>query len=51
MTVEVLQQVIFLSPAVLEPSLKGFVVVDRNITDLESSPVHVDRLGWTTFKE
>ena len=42
MAVEVLQQVVFLGPAVLEPSLKGFVVVDWNIADLEPSPVHID---------
>lgn len=51
MTVEVFQQVVFLSPAILEPSLEGFVVVDWDITDFEASPVHIYRLRWTALKE
>lgn len=50
MTVKVLKQVVLLRPAVLEPSAKGLVVVYRNVADLEPSPMHVYRLGWTTFK-
>lgn len=51
MAVEVFQQVVFLGPAILEPSLKGFVVVDWDITDLEPSPVHVHGLWWTALEE
>lgn len=51
MTVKVFQQVVFLSPAILEPSLESFVIVDWDVADLEPSPVHVYRLRWTTLKE
>ena len=51
MTVEVFQKVILFSPAVLEPSLESLVVVDWDVTNLESSPVHVDRLWRPAFKK
>lgn len=51
MAVEMLQEVILFSPAILEPSLESLVVVNWDIADLEPSPVHVDRLWWTTLEE
>lgn len=46
-----LQEVILFGPAVFEPSLESLVVVNWDITDLEPSPVHVDRLWRTPFEE
>lgn len=51
MAVEMLQEVIFFSPAVLKPSLESLIVINWDVADLESPPVHVDRLWRTPLEE